>query len=78
VRYRVVGTVTITVLTDVEADSPAAAAEIAEGRPLMGLCWQCASGRGHEKDSEWRTSGELDGEPTVIEVDELDAPSEPR
>jgi hypothetical protein len=58
-RYRISGQVTISIYTDVEADSPDAAIEEAEGRAMKRLCWSCGDSRG--SDEEWVTSGELDG-----------------
>ena len=60
-------TITISVSTDVEADSLEAAMTIAAGRGFTSFCHQC----GGEPEKEWTTSGELDGDdPTgnVVEV----------
>jgi hypothetical protein len=59
---------TISVHTTVYADSPEEAKEIAlKERSPMSLCYQCSHG---EPESEWVTSGELDGEPDVQDVEE--------
>lgn len=67
-RFRVTGVATISVHTDVDAETPEEAIKIAQGRPMQGLCFQCANTEG--ADDEWRTSGELDGEPGDLEVEE--------
>ena len=67
-RYRVVAEVTISMSVDVEASSKAKAKERAREMPVMGLCHYCSS----ERDEEWCTGGDLDGEPNkIIEVIEL-------
>jgi hypothetical protein len=58
---------TIGVFTDVEADSPEQAKELAEDRGMVGLCYQCATG---DPAEEWCTSGELDGIPSDLDVEE--------
>ena len=65
-KYRVTATMTISVHVDVEAESPEQAKEIAEELPPMTLCHQCASSKGEQ----WSTSGELDGQPENLEVEE--------
>lgn len=67
-KYIVTGSITISVHTVVDADSPEAAKEEAQSRSVQGLCHQCADSRG--ADEEWRTSVELDGEPTDLNVEE--------
>lgn len=62
-RYRVPGTMTISVFVDVEAASPEEAREKAHEHGVPSLCWSCARG----EPDRWRTSGELDGEPEVSE-----------
>jgi hypothetical protein len=64
--YRLIGTVTISVSTIVEAETEEEAVALAQERSVMGLCYHCADGHGICK--EWVTSGELDGEPTNLEV----------
>ena len=66
-KFMVVGTITISVHTDVEARDEEEAIEIAVGRPVMSLCHQCARGDSNE---EWATSGELDGEPCDLRVED--------
>jgi hypothetical protein len=65
--YNVVAQVTISVHTVVEAGSIEEAIELAQERSVIQLCHQCASG---DEMSEWVTSGELDGEPTDLRVEE--------
>jgi hypothetical protein len=72
-KYRVVSRVTISMHTDVEAKSIKDAKEIALGRPLVRLCWQCSGG---DKTTKWCTSGELDGEPKIVEVDVIESEEE--
>ena len=50
----------ISMSIDVEAKSIEEAIKKAESAPVMSLCHQCARG----DDGEWRTSGELDGDPS--------------
>lgn len=57
-RYRVSGSVRISVSVIVEASSPSAARELARDAPMQSLCNLCANG----EDGSWSTSGELDGE----------------
>lgn len=66
-KYRVTTTLQISVSTVVEATSEEGAREMAAERSVQGLCHECA-GSTHE-DVEWRTSGELDGEPDVDNFD---------
>ncbi len=66
-RYRVCGVVTISISTVVHAKSKAAAEKAALERGMVSLCHQCADG---DQDEEWVTSGELDGEPTELVVEE--------
>lgn len=65
-RYHIVAEVTISVHIDVEASSEAEARDIADASPMMELCHACATGH----DGEWSTSGELDGEPRIVSVEE--------
>jgi len=67
-RYRVQGELTISVSTIVWATSAAAAKTLAEDKPVQGLCHQCSSG--DEEETEWVTSGELDGAPAKLQVEE--------
>lgn len=66
-RYVVNGEVTISVSVIVYAEDEEEARKAAEESPMMGLCHSCAEGR---EAGEWRTSGELDGSPTITEVEE--------
>lgn len=66
-RYRVVGLLTISVSTVVEAATKKKALELAMDTPLMSFCHQCASG---DDTTEWVTSGELDAEPRELEATE--------
>jgi hypothetical protein len=59
-RYRVTAEITISVSTVVFATSPKAAIDAASEQPMQSLCHQCASG---DDETEWCTSGKLDGEP---------------
>jgi hypothetical protein len=68
-RYMVTAAVTISVHTEVDAKSPAAAKRLALERGLVDLCHQCAGGDASE---EWVTSGELDGEPSDLVAEALD------
>lgn len=63
--YRVTGLVTISITTEVKAESAFEAKEKARERPLQTLCHHCASA---ENDEQWATTGELDGEPKIQEV----------
>jgi len=67
-KYRVRAMMTISVYTDVEADSPEQAIELAGEHGNQGFCNQCSNGNA---DEEWVTSGELDGEPTDLEASEV-------
>ncbi len=69
-KFRVVGLVTISMSTLVEADTEKEAVEEAKQRQIMSLCHQCASG--DDDGYEWVTSGELDGEPFDIVVENAD------
>lgn len=65
-KYLVTGLVTISVHTFVEASSSEEAREKALDHPMVGLCHQCAGGKDQE---EWVTSGELDGEVEIVNVE---------
>lgn len=67
-KYTVGAMVTISVFTEVEADSAEKAVEIAEDRGLVGLCHQCGDDR--TASAEWVTSGELDGTPYDLKATE--------
>ncbi len=66
-KYKVSGSVTISVYTEVEATSKAEAVRLAQEHPMQSFCHQCSTG---SPDEEWTTSGELDGEPTDVRVEE--------
>jgi hypothetical protein len=66
--YRVSGTMTISVYTDVLAHGEHEAAELADQNGVVGLCHQCGGG---DPKTEWVTSGELDGEPEVADAEIL-------
>jgi hypothetical protein len=59
-KFRVSSMVTISIYTDVEAETEEEAIDAASERPMMALCHQC-SGGGESREC-WVTSGELDGE----------------
>lgn len=61
-KYTFVVEGTISLHTDVEADSLDEAVEIARSRGVMSLCYQCA----RSQEDEWATSGELDCEPGAL------------
>lgn len=63
--FHLTAEVTISLSTVVQARSLKEAYALAEDRPLIGLCHQCASGTDTE---EWVTSGELDGEPRNVRL----------
>jgi len=69
-RYCFVINATISLHTDVEAESLEEAIEEAKGRVVMSLCHQCAAGEPDSRD-EWRTSGELDTDPSGAELVDL-------
>jgi hypothetical protein len=65
-KYIVAGTVTISVMIEVETDNTEAEArKIAEDSPMMTLCHHCA---GRSPSGEWVTSGDLDGMPVIESV----------
>ena len=66
---------TISLHIDVEAETLKQAIEQAHAAPLQSFCHQCSEG----EPSEWRTSGELDCDPTasplvevIVDGEELD------
>jgi hypothetical protein len=69
--WNVSAEMTISVQTEVEADTEEEARAIAEDRGVQGLCLQCAGG---EPTAEWITSGELDGQPMITRLEKQDAP----
>lgn len=68
-KYMVTSAITISMHTEVEADSAEEAKEIASQRGIMSMCHSCARSDGD--DEEWRTSGELDGEPVELFAEEV-------
>jgi hypothetical protein len=64
-KFRINGTVTISIHTEVEAESEEEAKEKAFEQPLQSFCAQCADA---DDSEEWVISGELDGEPVIQEV----------
>lgn len=60
--FRVNSQITISVFTDVKAETEEDAIAQASERCVQGLCYRCATGT---KDEEWVTGGELDGEPDI-------------
>jgi hypothetical protein len=56
-KYHIAIAAKITLVTKVEAGSVAEALDIAKGRDVVSLCWQCAGG---DEDTQWCTTGELD------------------
>lgn len=61
--YTFESSVTITMTTTVKASSLPAAIRKAKSRRVMSLCGQC--GDANDDDDEWRTTGDLDGDPTI-------------
>jgi hypothetical protein len=59
---------TISIHTDVVADSPEEACELAMDR-MPGTIWE--SNNGDLVNEEWRTSGELDGTPFDLVAEEI-------
>lgn len=66
-RYAVTGTVTISVLVEVDAKNETEARKKAAVCLMLQLCHGCAIG----DDGVWSTSGELDGEPAIEAVREI-------
>lgn len=71
-KYSIVGSITVGVYTEVEADTPEQAREIALARGVQDICGLCSMSRySSEKASEvWRLSDGLEngGEVEVTEV----------
>jgi hypothetical protein len=65
-KFMVVGQSTISVHTEVEAENEEKAIEEAMERGMMTLCYQCSRG---DPDKEWVTSGELDGIPEPLDLE---------
>lgn len=64
-KFSVSGEVTISVHTDVEAETEEEAKKIAADRGTQSFCYQCARG---EPEQEWTTTGDIDGEITITGV----------
>lgn len=62
-KYIVSGTITISCMVEVEANSEAEARELAADAPMKAFCNHCASG----ELGSWSAS-ELDGEPNIMTV----------
>lgn len=67
-RYTVNATVTISIYTEVEAESEEEALELAEGREMCSLV--PPSRMGSRSDEVWCHCGELDGTPQDLRVEE--------
>ena len=68
--FMVSGLVTISIFTKVQAKDANAALELAKGRDMVGLCFQCG---GSDQQGEcFVTSGEMDGVPEGLQVEECD------
>ena len=68
-KYRVSGSIKIGVYTEVEASSKAEAVRLAQEHPVLALCHECTTG---SADEGWKTSGELDEEPTDVRAEMAD------
>ena len=66
-RYRVSGQVTISISVEVDARSKKHARALAEECSLASVHHSTSEG----PEGEWVTSGELDGEPKITEVEEV-------
>lgn len=71
-KFIVSANVTISVWTEVEADTEQEAMALAEDRPMQTLCHQCSGTRHSQGREEWRTSGELDGSPFDLAANHKD------
>lgn len=63
-KYTLVAEVTVSVSTEVEADTLEAALLAACEHPMQSFCNQCDRGL----DDEWGLGGELDGTPRIVEA----------
>lgn len=70
-KFYVSGMMTISIGCVVEADNADAAREQAEQADINSFCHQCAKGASKDHMDVWCTSGELDGEPQVTDVEKL-------
>jgi hypothetical protein len=64
---------TITLCTEVEADSLEEAVAKAQDRGVQSLCHQCADGH---YPTRWSLTGELDCEPAVMPLSDVDCDGE--
>lgn len=71
-EYRFVVVVGITLLVDVFATSLEDAVQKAQRASVQSLCHQCARG----DEGEWRTSGEIDCDPSMCELVEVSVDGE--
>jgi hypothetical protein len=67
-KYIVSGEMTISVSVIVEAADPKEAKNLARQASVRTLCASCSN----THEGEWSTSGELDGVPSIIDVQEDD------
>jgi hypothetical protein len=65
-KFTVIAEITISLSTNVEAENEKEAIAKAEQRSLPTFCHFC----GGDPDIEWATSGELDGVPTNLGIEE--------
>jgi hypothetical protein len=68
-KYMVSARVTISLHKKIEATSPKEAMKIARGLGMPGLCYSCSNG-GSQDEESWELSGELDGEPVEIAIED--------
>ena len=66
--YRVSARITISVYTDVEADTPEEAMRLSKDRPVCSV--GDPSQNGESADEYWLHSGELDGVPQYLTIEE--------
>lgn len=66
-RFVVTAEVTVSLRKEIDAFSIAEAMEHAAGLGTPRLCWQCSGDQG---DDAWELSGELDGEPMNIQLED--------
>jgi hypothetical protein len=68
VKYSFAIAATITLTTDVEADSLEEAIEEAQSRGTQSLCHQCSTG---DVDVEWSLTGEIDCDPCTMPLEDV-------
>ena len=66
-KYIVSGIVTVSIYTEVIAETEEEALKLAGDQPMMSFCNQCSRGT---PEDEWVTAGELDGEPQELRAEE--------